>query len=160
MVLVLLFFLPIGIFAQQILLLERPGTVKNYKYNTGDDITFTRYGDPASISGPISRITDSTIVVDYLHQIKIKDIEKVYRTRWGWQLLHRLSALAGGGYFVISTANNLINRTFPIVGKDVFLVSGTSLAIVLLTEPLKIKTCKMNKGWRLRVLNFSAIEIK
>ena len=77
---VLLVFFPVVIFSQNMLLVERPGTVKNEKYYAGLPISL-RTVDGLKVSGPINIIRDSSIIVDFTHEIAIADIEIVYKRR-------------------------------------------------------------------------------
>ena len=61
---ILVLALSIAVNAQMILLLEKPGTVKNIKYRAGDQI-YVKTKDNLKILGTINIITDSSIIINY-----------------------------------------------------------------------------------------------
>jgi hypothetical protein len=92
-------------FAQTMLVVERPGTVKNYIYQAGQNIRLkTKSGK--KISGPINIIKDSSLVVDYVNDLEIKDIAFVYKPR---PLLNSFGTFFMGGsllYIGLGTLNS------------------------------------------------------
>lgn len=61
---ILVLALSIAVNAQMILLLEKPGTVKNIKYRAGDQI-YVKTKDNLKFLGTINIITDSSIIINY-----------------------------------------------------------------------------------------------
>ncbi|OYT15783.1 MAG: hypothetical protein B7C24_11215 [Bacteroidetes bacterium 4572_77] len=101
---ILLFSMGLALSAQNMLLLERPGTIKNKIYVAGKHISLiTKDGE--KISGPINIIRDSNMVVDFTHEIMIQDIQVVYKNRVLVQLFS--SAFIAGSVMYIGL--DLIN---------------------------------------------------
>ena len=61
---ILVLALSIAVNAQMILLLEKPGTVKNIKYRAGDQI-YVKTKDNLKFLGTINIITDSSFIINY-----------------------------------------------------------------------------------------------
>lgn len=75
---ILFLALSIAVNAQMILLLEKPGTVKNIKYRAGDQI-YIKTKDELKFSGTINIITDSSIIVNYDVEILTSDVKLINR---------------------------------------------------------------------------------
>ncbi|MCX6271366.1 MAG: hypothetical protein NTU44_09145 [Bacteroidetes bacterium] len=154
----LLSLLPCRLTAQQILVLEKTGTFKNYKYNKNDYISLKVRGNPKPVKGEINRISDSSIVVDYLNNIKLNEIEKIYRGRWVLTWLPRLGMIAGIGYISIDVLNNILNNIGPVFQPDVMKAGGILIGGALLLSCIGDKRYDLKRDWRLRVLNFDALK--
>lgn len=144
-------FFPLSIFSQNMLLVEKPGTVKNEKYFAGGYISLkTTKG--IKISGPINIIRDSTLIVDYTHELALSDIEIVYKRRTLISLLS--SGLIAGSALWLGL--DLINggskgKSFSEnqslqIGLGI-LVAGVGLRF-LRDKKMKVKKEK----WRIRIL--------
>jgi hypothetical protein len=133
------------------LVLERPGTVKNYIYKAGQNISIkTKKGE--KINGPINMIIDSSLIVDFVHELEIDDIEFVYKQR---QLLNTFGNFAMGGsamYIGFDAINggyrnkNLAEDTNFLVASGIF-VSGLIMNIFS-----KKKMRIDNEKWRIKIL--------
>ncbi len=148
---IILVFFPIVIFSQNILLVERPGTVKNKKYYAGQAISIKTI-DGLKISGPINIIRDSTMIIDFTHEIAIIDIEIVYKRRTLISLLS--SMLITGSALWIGL--DLINGGNQ--GKSFSENQSLQLGLGLLATGIGlrfIRDKRMNvkkEKWRIRVL--------
>ncbi len=66
------------------LILERPGTIKNYKYYQNDEIRLKTISTNTIYYGKITAVNDSSIVVGYANEIFLSDITKIYTFQWGF----------------------------------------------------------------------------
>jgi len=86
--------------AQQYLIVQKRGTVKNHKYEVGHEISFqTKKGD-FYVKGTISKMTDSTIFIDNLYEIELENISVVFRQRRFLKKLSNLFFIRGGIAYV------------------------------------------------------------
>jgi len=142
--------------AQNIFILERPGTVKNYKYYENDQIKLKVISHDTIFSGVLTNINDSSIVINHAHEVFLYDISYMYRKRWGFSLLQKLSLIAGGSYLFVSSINGLINNDSPILPKESLIISGSLIAGGIVLIPLTTRRYPVdNKKWRVKILDFT-----
>ena len=141
--------------AQDIFLLEKPGTINNKKYYAGDFIKLKPHSKDTIISGVINKINDSSIIINYNNEIYLSDIFIVYRSRWGFTTLKKIFLLTGFTYLGLSTLNGLINNDRPTVPEETLIISGSLIAAGFALIPLATKRHKIdNKKWRVKILRF------
>jgi hypothetical protein len=141
--------------AQRILLVEKPGKFKNYKYFMGDDITVKTHTHSKNMRGTIHDITDTSIVINFDTEIMLDDIEKILRPRWGLGLLSKITRIAGAGYFAIDVVNNAISNRPPIVDENTVIISASLVAFSYALVPFHNRRLKAENQWRIKVLNMS-----
>lgn len=151
--LLLLFSLPAG--AQRILLVEKPGTFKNYKYFTGDVITLRISGQEGRLSGSISVISDSSLLIDDEHEVMLTDIDRVLRLRWGLGVLAGASRIAGVAYLSLDVVNHAINDEPDILNRNTVLISAGLVAFSYALYPVRYKRMTIGEPWRIQVLDMS-----
>jgi len=148
---IIILFFPISIFAQNMLLVEQPGTVKNAKYYAGQYISL-RTTEGLKISGPINIIKDSTFIVDFTNELALSDIEMVYKRRTLVSLLS--SGIIAGS--VLWVGLDLINGGSK--GKSFSENQSLHIGLGLLATGIGLqflKDKKMNvtkEKWRIRIL--------
>ncbi len=151
----LMFFYGISI-AQNILILERPGNVKNYKYYQNDEIKLKAVSHNEIFSGVITKINDSSIVINHAKEVFLSEVSYMYRKRWGFSFLQKLSFIAGGSYFLVSSINGLINNDSPVIPQESLIISGSLIAGGIALIPLTTRRYKIdNEKWRLKILDFT-----
>ncbi len=153
LVLFLLFSLPAT--AQRILLVEKPGTFKNYKYFTGDMITLRISGQEGRLSGSISVISDSSLLIDDGQEVMLADIDRVLRPRWGLGVLAGASRIAGVAYLSLDVVNHAINDEPDILDRNTVLISAGLVAFSYALYPLRYKRMTIGEPWRIQVLDMS-----
>lgn len=140
-----------GLFSQNILLVEQPGTVKNYKYYAGNNISL-KTKDGLVIKGPINIIKDTVIIVDFTNEVSINDIAIVYEQR---TLVSLGSALLIGGSAMYLTLD-LINGGNK--GKSFSENQSWHISLAILAAGIGMrffakKKMKIEKGkWRIKIL--------
>lgn len=152
-ILLLLVFSPV--FAQRILLVEKAGKFKNFKYFVGDDITLRLEDGNEKHRGTIHEITDSSILINFDNEIMLSDIKMVLKPRWGWSLLRNVTRIAGMGYMVLDVVNNTINNSSPIVDESTMFIGAGMVAFSYAILPLHNRQMKKGNKWRIKVLNLS-----
>ena len=160
----ILLFLAMGLMlsssaqAQRVLLIEKPGKFKNYKYFVGNSIVFKTIPSGEKYDGIIHDITDTSIVINFDNEIMLSDIEMIMRPRWGFGLLSKATRIAGAGYFLLDVVNNSINGHPTIVNKNTVMISAGLVAFSYLIVPMHNKKMKPGNPWRIKVLNMSMDE--
>ncbi len=140
---------------QKLLVLEKAGTVKNYKYKTGDKIRIETVRDNLVYMGEITEIKDSSIIIESYTEIKLREICKVFRQR---ELMRTFSGAAiSGGVFYLSldAVNGVINNDSPIIAKNTLIASGILVGAGLLMRQFVFRKFETKVKWRLKILDFS-----
>ena len=153
-----LFLLAPDVIAQRILLVEKPGRFKNYKYFVGDDIALKVAPFNEKHEGIIYEITDTSLLINFDDEIMLDDIQMILRPRWGLTLLSKVTRIAGAGYFILDVVNRSINNQSPIVDDNTLMISAGLVAFSYALVPLHNKRIKKGEKWRVRVLNMSMDE--
>ena len=142
----------LSVFSQNMLLVERPGTVKNYTYFAGDYISL-KTKDGLKISGPINIIRDTNLIVDYTNELSLSDIEVVYKPRTlvklGSSFLIAGSSLYLGLDFINGGSNGKTfaeNESLQI--SLAILATGIGMSFFS-----KKKMSTKKKKWRIRILS-------
>ncbi len=138
-----------------ILLLKKKGSPKNYKYHLRNEISIRSKTGDRKISGQIHQITDSTILVDYIHEVYIEDIGQVYRDRYFFKTFSYLLFIAGAGYFILDGFNRTINHEYPIITQNTLVVTGSLVGVGLAFRFLDTKKYRIGKKWELLLLDMS-----
>jgi len=141
--------------AQRVLLVEKPGKFKNYKYFLGDDITLKTVHSGTKHEGRIHEITDTSIFINFDDEIMLEDIARILRPRWGLGLVSIITRIAGAGYLVIDVVNNVITGQPTIVDENTVIASASLVAFSYALVPFRNKRMKVDDKWRVKILNMS-----
>jgi hypothetical protein len=130
--------------------------VKNVKFHEGDDIHISvkNYPPASDIKGTLTQIGDSSIVVDDMYLIPIKDITAVYKERFWIKLAIPVLFIAGIGYGVLEIFNNAINKDAPLLTKETAIISSSLVAGGLVLIPLTERKFNVGEKWRVKSLIF------
>lgn len=138
-------------FSQTMLVVEKPGTVKNYIFEAGQYISIkTKTGE--KISGPINIIRDSSLVVDFVHELKVSDIQFVFKPR---QLMSIFgTAFIGGSIMYIGLdAVNGGMKGKKLSEDSGFLVATGFFATGVVMKIFSKKKMRIdNEKWRIKIL--------
>jgi len=151
LIIIIFWSLSLSIFSQTMLLVEKPGTVKNAKYYAGDFISVkTVKGE--KISGPINIIHDSSFVVDFTHELYLSDIEIVYKSRTLIQLLSSAIIVGSGLYVGLDLVNSgSAGKTFK-ENQSLHYALGVLAAGIGLKFFQKKKMRIQDEKWRIKIL--------
>jgi len=141
--------------AQKILVIEKPGTVKNIKFEVNDRIKF-RLENNMKINGRIQKLTDSSVFINREEFLFLK-IKYFYKDRFGWKVFSNTTFQAGVAYLGIDALNNLANNERPVVSAKTLKPSMILIIIGTLASPLVEKRLEVRKKWRVRVLDFDRL---
>ncbi len=154
--LIVFFILPsFLLMGQKLLVLEKAGTVKNYKYKLGDEITVETKRDKQVFSGSLTEIKDSAIVVEYYNEIKLTEISRVLRKRELMRIFSGAAITAGVFYFSLDALNGIINNDSPVIAESTLIATGALLGSGLLMKQFVIRKIDLEDKWRLKILDFS-----
>lgn len=145
--------------AQQYLVLQKRGTVKNFKYQTGNRISLQTVRGDFSIAGEITGIKRTSIMIDGAIEVELDNIALVYRKSGFLDRLSKLFFIRGGAaYFLIDGANHTINKEYPIIDESTMLISGAMIGTGLAMRPLITRKFDLSKKWRLKILDFDDLK--
>lgn len=144
--------------AQRILLIDKPGKFKNFKYFIGDKIELKLAPNGNKTEGTIHVITDTSLIINFDNEIMLEDIEMVLKPRWGLKLLSKITRIAGAGYFLLDVVNNAITGNPTIVYKNTVMISAGLVAFSYALVPLHNRRMTPGDKWRMQVLNMDLDE--
>jgi len=141
-------------FSQRFLLLEKAGTFKNFKYFEGDNIGFELLKNGRKVYGTVTRIQDSSFVVDNQESFEIGEVKSVIRERFFFSFFGYGAMVAGTFYFTLDVVNRAIQNDSPAVTGEAAIIGGSLVGAGWLLSLLKEKSYKVGKDrrWRLRVM--------
>jgi len=148
---IFLSFFVLSLFSQNMLLVEKPGTVINYKYFAGDYISL-KTKDGEKISGPINIIRDSNLIVDFTHELMLSDIEVVYESRSLLKLLGSALIVGSAVYIGLDVING------GLQGKSILHSSSLQTSFAVLVTGIgfsflgKKRMSVVKKKWRIKIL--------
>jgi len=151
----LIFLTSIQMMGQKLLVLEKAGTVKNFKYKIGDEISVELVRDKIIFTGPITEIKDSGLVIDYYNEVKIREISKIFRKSKFLRYFSRASITAGIFYFSLDAVNGVINNDSPVIAESTLIATGALLGTGFLMRQFVVRKYALNDKWRLKILDFS-----
>lgn len=142
--------------SQNIFFIERPGTVKNLKFHEGDGIHILVKNQPTvpEIEGTLTQIRDSSILIDDMYLIPLKDITAVYKERFWPRLAVPVLFIAGIGYIALEGFNRAINKDAPLITKETAIISSSLVAGGLALIPLKDRKYIVGEKWHVKSLVF------
>lgn len=146
----MVFSVHLGI-SQTMMVVERPGTVKNYIFQAGHYISLkTTTGE--KISGPINIIRDSSLVVDFTHELELSEIEIVYQPRYLINIFG--SAFIGGSllYLTLDGINGGMKNK-NLIEDPGFLTATGFLTTGVVMKLFSNKKMRIdNERWRIKIL--------
>lgn len=145
--------------AQQYFVIEKFSNLKNFKYQVNNDITVQTRAGGFTLTGKITLITDSSIVIDHFTEVKIRNIQAVVKTRKFIKKLSGLYFIRGGlVYLGIVGINSAINHEQPVIDKQTAIISGAMIATGFALKPFIRRKMDVDKGWHIKILDFNNFE--
>lgn len=142
--------------AQNIFVLEKSSSGKNMKMVAGDRIKLLTISTQMKVQGIISKITDSSLVINKANEVLFLDIAQVSTDRWGVRFLQSIFLASGLLYVSISALNGIVNNDDPLVAQETLVISGSLVAAALLLTPLTTRTHNIEKRkWKIKILDFT-----
>lgn len=139
-------------FAQKnVLVLEKPGNKKSYKYFEGDKIEL-QTTDSLSFKGMITSIKDTVIVLDFYTGLEINRIKEVHRTRWAISILSKVLMMGGAGLIVVEAVNSAISTSGSLNTNYLYYGAGAAAVGALLIPLQKARYQIASDKWKIKVL--------
>jgi hypothetical protein len=151
----LIFLFSVEMIGQKLLVLEKAGTAKNFKYKTGDKIRLETVRDNLVFSGKITEIKDSSIIIESYNEIKLREISQVFRERSLMRLFSGAAISGGLFYLSLDAVNGILNNDSPVIAKNTLIASGILVGTGLIMRQFFFRKFETKEKWRLKILDFS-----
>jgi hypothetical protein len=136
---------------KNVVVLEKPGNVKNFKYFEGDKIEI-QTTDSLEVKGMITAIRDTSIVMNFYTEVSINKIKTVYRTRWAVSILSKVLMIGGVGLVLVEAVNGAISSNGNMNENYLYIGAGTAAAGALLIPLQKAKYHIAPDKWKIKIL--------
>ncbi len=145
-----------NLFSQRYLIIERPGTIKNFKFQEGDFMHIEVISNNVlyQVRGELSLITQSSIIINGSDEYKLFQIKAIYRERLLVRIVHTSALTAGSGYIFLDCLNRGINRESPLVEKSTVVIGGSIIAGGVALMPFLEHKYKIGNRWRVKTIIF------
>jgi hypothetical protein len=148
----------LGAGAQQYLVLQKSGAVKNFKYQVGNDITIRVMRGDLIFSGTITQINDSSFVLNSLNEIYIGEIKNVYRRRVFVRVMSKVLLYAGIGYVGLEGINGIINNDSPVITKNTIIAGAVMVGTSFALKPFYTRSFDTREKYVIKILDFEEFE--
>lgn len=140
--------------AQKVLVMENLAIGKSYKFVSGDGISVITKNNPEKISGHITEILDSSIVISNNYVFNLSEIQVVYRYREVIPVISTLLMGFGVMFLTLDVVNNVLNNDHPTFRTNVAVISASSAAAGGLLWLFRQRKCPVAKDkWRLKIID-------
>ena len=142
------------VLSQKTLVVEKIGTSRKYFYHTGDYMKLRVSKEDTLLTGRLWHIGENVITINSIRalDVRITDIGSVYKRFSFPKKFATYMAFGGAGIFVIIAFNHLINNE-QVFTQDMFIISGSMLALSAVSFSLSQKRCNTGDRWKVKVLN-------
>lgn len=138
--------------AQKYFILEKTGSHRKMVFKTGGFINLYAANPGRRISGHLSLISDSLIVIDNWKPVKINDIVSVRINSFFSGKLTEFIFKATAGYFVVTTLNHIINHE-RIIQKTDMIITGSLLTGFGASLLYRSRSVKPGGRWVIKVMD-------
>jgi len=152
---IILVFTVVSGFSQRFLLLEKSGTFRNFKYFEGDHIRLELFEQGRKVQGTITRIADSSFVVDNQEVFETREVKSVIRNRFFFSFFGSGAMVAGSSYVAIYVVNRTIKGESPILTGETATIGASLVASGWLLSLFNERNYKVGNQmkWRFRVMS-------
>jgi len=140
--------------AQKTLVVEKIGTSTRYAFHLGDDVKIRTKKQNVIVKSYLWNLTDSSMTIGPHTTIPISDISAVYKNYHFPKLMTRFLFIAGAGYFILDSFNNLINKEQVFVPQTM-IISASLIGVSAAIIPLGQKKCRIGIRWKLKVMDIN-----
>ncbi|MCX6278414.1 MAG: hypothetical protein NT004_09990 [Bacteroidetes bacterium] len=142
------------ILAQKTLMVEKIGTTRRYFFKEEDYCKIRAARPDTMIAGKLWDIGANSITISSMrpYQVRLQDITSVYKKFYFPTKFGRLIGIGGVGIFAIITINHLINNE-QVFTPDMFIISGSMLALSAISLSLSEKRCRIGNSWKVKILD-------
>ena len=140
--------------AQKMIIVERPGTIKNFKYKKGNKI-YCKINNTKLLFGTISKVSDSSFCLNKNIEVKIKEISVIFKLRGFFYRSYPKIRLAGFGFLLANTINRTIHNQEGVFDKS-GLISGFSIiGFSYVMQALAFRKQVIGEKWRIKIIDLS-----
>ncbi|MCX6245505.1 MAG: hypothetical protein NTU98_12495 [Bacteroidetes bacterium] len=143
-----------GYAQQKTLVVEKIGTSRRYAYRSGDDIKIQTRKDHRILKNYLWISSDTAIIVGVRTMVPLSDIGAVYHPTYLPKLMTNLLLIAGAGYIILDSFNNLINHEL-VIEQNTLIIGGSLIAAGVLLIPFHQKKCRIGVHWKVKVLDIN-----
>lgn len=122
-------------------------------YYEGSSITLGM--DGKLVYGSITSLDDSLLTINDEITIPLKEIDYISRPRFWFNFLSPAAKLFGLTYFGLTGFNRLINKQYPVLDGQTFLITGILLGGALLLDHFGQRKFQLGEKWQLKVIDLS-----
>ena len=140
--------------AQKTLVVEKIGTSTRYAFHLGDDVKIRTKKQNMIVKSYLWNLTDSSMTIGPHTTIPISDISAVYKNYHFPKLMTRFLFIAGAGYFILDSFNNLINKEQVFVPQTM-IISASLIGVSAAIIPLGQKKCRIGIRWKLKIMDIN-----
>jgi hypothetical protein len=152
--LVILLSVCTGLFAQMTMVVEKIGTPTRYGFRLGDDVKIQTKKQKVIVKSYLWALTDTSITIGPRTTIPVSDIGAVYKHYHFPRLMTDFLFIAGAGYFVLDSFNNMINKE-RVFNPQTMIIGGCLVAASLAIIPLHQKKCRIGIRWKLKIMDIN-----
>jgi len=139
---------------QKTLVVEKMGASRRYAYRSGDEIKLQTREKHLILKNYLWIDSDSIITIGTRTMIPLTDIGAVYHQTYFPRLMTHLLLIAGAGYIVLDSFNNLINNN-QVFEQNTIIIGGSLIAAGVLLIPFHQKKCRIGLHWKVKVLDIN-----
>jgi hypothetical protein len=140
--------------AQMLLVVDKPGSRKRFKYYAGDVIRVSTTNYKRPVEGIISHMTDSSLILNFATPVQLDSITIFHKQRYFVSLLTPIAWTAGAGYFIIDGINRTLNKEWPVISERTWQTSLVLFGAGAAVLPLRYSCFRISEEkWRIRILN-------
>jgi hypothetical protein len=143
-----------GLFAQMTMVVEKIGTPTRYGFHLGDNVKIQTKTQKVILKSYLWALTDTSITIGPRTTIPVSDIGAVYKHYHFPKLMTDFLFIAGAGYFILDSFNDLINKE-RIFHTQTLIISGCLVAASLAIIPLHQKKCRIGIRWKLKIMDIN-----
>jgi len=143
-----------SVYAQKVLVLENMGTGKTYRFFEGNKIAVKTSDTSKKVSGKITEILDSSIIISNTYSFDLKEISVAYKNRRSSEVVSYSLMAFGAMFFILDVVNNGINGDKPMVRADVTLIAAAIAGAGGILQGFTERKCVVRKDkWRLKIID-------
>jgi hypothetical protein len=143
-----------GASGQKTLVLEKIGTSTRYAFHLGDDIKIRTISQNVIVKSYLWNLSDSSVTIGPRTIIPLSDIGAVYKNYHFPKLMSSILIIAGAGYLILDSFNNLINNEQVFV-PETLIISGSLIVAGVAIVPLWQKKIKVGIRWKLKIMDIN-----
>jgi hypothetical protein len=146
-----------GVFAQMTMVVEKIGTPTRYGFHLGDNVKIQTKSQKVILKSYLWALTDTSITIGSRTVVPVSDIGAVYKHYHFPRLMTNFLFIAGAGYFVLDSFNNLINKQ-RVFNPQTMIIGGCLVAVSMAIIPLHQKKCRIGIRWKLKIMDINLNE--